>query len=241
MQYFVRYPLADRGRKRPNMLSKIVLVSDHSCSACALRQTVGCMLPAVRLVHIPTILHAVGMIASGRDVDLVLVDYWLPQIYPPHDVNELCRLWPHLPVVVVSAFGQPAGGLEGFRRSVLYAEKSLDGHSLSIALRSVLPGQVLHCPPGPDVSEREEIARLKRRLCTLTDQQFRVLGMLCRGLLNKQIAHELSVEETTVKAHNRDIFRKLRVRSRVEASLKVAELNLGSVLCVREPSEVSAG
>ena len=37
--------------------------------------------------------------------------------------------------------------------------------------------------------------------------------MLCQGMLNKQIAYELDVGETTVKAHITEIFRKLSVCS----------------------------
>jgi DNA-binding NarL/FixJ family response regulator len=46
-------------------------------------------------------------------------------------------------------------------------------------------------------------------LASLTPQQFRVLTMVCEGLLNKQIAYELSVSEATIKAHVTAIFRKL--------------------------------
>jgi DNA-binding NarL/FixJ family response regulator len=51
-------------------------------------------------------------------------------------------------------------------------------------------------------------------LASLTPQQFRVLTMVCEGLLNKQIAYELSVSEATIKAHVTAIFRKLNVRTR---------------------------
>jgi DNA-binding NarL/FixJ family response regulator len=52
---------------------------------------------------------------------------------------------------------------------------------------------------------------LVRRLSSLTPQQIRVLMMLSQGLLNKQIAYELSVSEATVKAHVSAILQKLGV------------------------------
>ena len=48
--------------------------------------------------------------------------------------------------------------------------------------------------------------------------------MLNEGKLNKQIAYELNVGETTVKAHVSAILRKLQVYSRTQAVLKVREL-----------------
>jgi DNA-binding NarL/FixJ family response regulator len=56
--------------------------------------------------------------------------------------------------------------------------------------------------------------------------------MLCQGLLNKQIAHELEVGETTVKAHVSEILRKLSVNSRTQAVLEVSKLDLGAVLAL---------
>jgi DNA-binding NarL/FixJ family response regulator len=46
-----------------------------------------------------------------------------------------------------------------------------------------------------------QTAALMARLATLTPQQVRVLMMLSDGMLNKQIAYELTVSEATVKAH----------------------------------------
>ena len=43
-------------------------------------------------------------------------------------------------------------------------------------------------------------------------------------MLNKQIAHELSVGETTVKAHVSEILRKMNVTSRTRAVLEIAKL-----------------
>ena len=61
-------------------------------------------------------------------------------------------------------------------------------------------------------------------LASLTPQQFRVLTMVCDGLLNKQIAYELSVSEATIKAHVTAIFRKLGVRTRTQAALLLQQM-----------------
>ncbi|MGU5165547.1 response regulator transcription factor, partial [Pseudomonas aeruginosa] len=61
-------------------------------------------------------------------------------------------------------------------------------------------------------------------LASLTPQQFRVLTMVCEGLLNKQIAYDLNVSEATVKAHVTAIFRKLNVRTRTQAALLLQQM-----------------
>ncbi|MDF5446629.1 LuxR C-terminal-related transcriptional regulator, partial [Vibrio parahaemolyticus] len=56
-------------------------------------------------------------------------------------------------------------------------------------------------------------------------QQYKVLGMLSDGLLNKQIAYELNVSEATIKAHMTAIFRKLGVKNRTQAVIMLTEMS----------------
>lgn len=56
--------------------------------------------------------------------------------------------------------------------------------------------------------------------------QMRILDGVRRGLLNKQIAYELTVSEATVKAHMTAIMRKLDVRNRTQAALVARSLGL---------------
>jgi DNA-binding NarL/FixJ family response regulator len=76
------------------------------------------------------------------------------------------------------------------------------------------------------------------RLKTLTPQQLRVLEMLRRGMLNKQIAYELKVGETTIKAHASEIFRRLNVSSRTMAAMELTKVDLESI--VSDPNEKKA-
>ena len=64
-------------------------------------------------------------------------------------------------------------------------------------------------------------------MATLTPQQVRVLMMLSEGLLNKQIAYQLSVSEATVKAHVSAILQKLGVESRTQAVIAAAKIEAG--------------
>ena len=70
-------------------------------------------------------------------------------------------------------------------------------------------------------------ADLAGRLASLTPQQFRVLSLVAEGLLNKQIADRLDVQERTVKAHLSAIFEKLGVRNRTHAGVVLRELEIG--------------
>jgi DNA-binding NarL/FixJ family response regulator len=58
----------------------------------------------------------------------------------------------------------------------------------------------------------------------------RVLQMLRQGLLNKQIAFDLGVGETTVKAHVSEILRKLRVSSRTQAVIEASKIDFDAII-----------
>lgn len=58
----------------------------------------------------------------------------------------------------------------------------------------------------------------------LSQREEEVLGLIQRGLSNKEIAHHLSIELTTVKNHVHSVLRKLHVGTRAEAA-RAADLN----------------
>ena len=74
-------------------------------------------------------------------------------------------------------------------------------------------------------SSRQD-TELAARLASLSPQQFRVLTLVAQGLLNKQIADRLDVQERTVKAHLSAIFERLGVRNRTQAGVVLRELEL---------------
>jgi DNA-binding NarL/FixJ family response regulator len=98
---------------------------------------------------------------------------------------------------------------------------------MQTAIRAVLAGDVF-VPATFDLAQAidPETSELLRRLTRLTPQQLRVLAMLNEGLLNKQIAHELSVSEATIKAHVSAILSKLGVESRTQAVIATSRLEI---------------
>jgi DNA-binding NarL/FixJ family response regulator len=104
---------------------------------------------------------------------------------------------------------------------------------LAEAIQDIMEG-LIYLPKGYDPPQHGDQAHreddLIARLSSLTPQQLRVLQMLRQGLLNKQIAHELDVGETTVKAHVSEILRKLNVASRTQAVIEVSKIDFDTVL-----------
>jgi two-component system nitrate/nitrite response regulator NarL len=72
---------------------------------------------------------------------------------------------------------------------------------------------------------RDEAQAEERSLAPLTDREKDILGCLAAGLSNKLIARELDIAEGTVKVHIKNLLKKLRFRSRLEAAVWAIEQN----------------
>ena len=114
-----------------------------------------------------------------------------------------------------------------------FIPKSSHVQTMRDAVAAVLNGSVW-MPPGVSAGGAgdAETDKLALRLATLTPQQVRVLMMLREGLLNKQIAYNLSVSEATVKAHVSAILQKLNVESRTQAVIAASRIDGDAVQSV---------
>jgi len=86
-----------------------------------------------------------------------------------------------------------------------------------------------YAPPKGAERGRAGDNDIMTRLRDLSPQQLLVLDMIRTGLQNKQIAHELGIAETTVKAHVSEILRKLKVLSRTQAVVEVSKVDFATL------------
>jgi DNA-binding NarL/FixJ family response regulator len=222
---------------------RFLIIDDHPLFREALQSALQLAYPDAETVEARLIEEALDVIEQGQDFDLALLDLSIPGVQGFEGLLTIRTRYPRLPVVVVSGHEDPRVVSETLSYGAAgFIPKSARKDDLARAIREVMEGEV--CVPRnfvelPDDPGREDRAELVRRLATLTPQQTRVLGMLRQGLLNKQIAYELQVGETTVKAHVSEILRKLHVYSRTQAVIEVSRLDHGELF--REAEEFGAG
>lgn len=211
---------------------EILIADDHPLFRSALHQALSLGLgPDARLVEAESIADLEARLTEKSDWDLVLLDLNMPGAYGFSGLVLLRGQYPQVPVMMVSAQEEAAVvvksrefGASGF------IPKSSSLETIQQAVRTVLNGDVWWpAQVNESVSVSSEAKAASEGLASLTPQQFRVLTMVCEGLLNKQIAFELSVSEATIKAHVTAIFRKLNVRTRTQAALLLQQLeSIGS-------------
>ena len=74
---------------------------------------------------------------------------------------------------------------------------------------------------------RQEAVVINRSQAGLTDRELSILKCLAHGMSNKLIARELDIMDSTVKVHIRNLLKKLKFRSRVEAAVWAVSNNIG--------------
>jgi DNA-binding NarL/FixJ family response regulator len=221
--------------------ASILIVDDHPLFVEALKLVIQEAFPQARLSEATSIDSARRVLEREGPFDLVLLDLSMPGTRGLDGLIELRSRYPRLPIVVVSALEDPriihevmTSGAAGF------ISKSSRGSDLGSAIKEALAGSIV-LPRGYRPPQTDAPSDLSTRLATLTPQQVRVLHMLRQGLLNKQIAYDLGVGETTVKAHVSEILRKLKVSSRTQAVIEAAKIDFDVILAQTPEDETRRG
>jgi DNA-binding NarL/FixJ family response regulator len=207
---------------------RLIIADDHPLFRGALREAVTGQFKRIDIAEAGSFDEITKLLGRDGEYDLILLDLAMPGVRGFSGLMCLRAQYPSVPVVIVSANEDPVVirrcmhfGAAGF------IPKTLGVDTMRTAIARVLDGGEW-VPPDVDLdgSADGQAADLLARLATLTPQQVRVLMMLSEGLLNKQIAYELTVSEATVKAHVSAILQKLGVESRTQAVIAAAKIEI---------------
>jgi DNA-binding NarL/FixJ family response regulator len=208
---------------------RLLIADDHPLFRGALREAVRGLFEPDAIAEAGSFDEISKLLDRNNDADLVLLDLAMPGVRGFSGLMYMRAQYPGVPVVIVSGNDDPAV----IRRCMDFGASGFIPKTLSIkaireAIERVLGGGIW-TPPDIDLSAKSDdhSAAILARLASLTPQQVRVLMMLSEGLLNKQIAYELSVSEATVKAHVSAILQKLGVESRTQAVIAASKIEGG--------------
>ncbi|APE43505.1 DNA-binding response regulator [Sulfitobacter alexandrii] len=208
-----------------------LIVDDHPLFCDALELTLRSVADYRDVRTANSLSGALAELDRSPPPDLVLLDLNLPDVSGLDGLLKLKRQAAGAHVIIVTSVtdntvinGAIAAGASGF------VPKHSRRGIFKDAIAAIRAGQV-YTPVGfvPGEAAPEKNATL-RNLSSLTNQQARILELICAGKLNKQIAYDLSIAETTVKAHVTAIMRKLGVQSRTQAVLVAHEARFTSQL-----------
>ena len=209
-------------------MNELLIADDHPLFREALRGLVSKHYPNTKIYEAESADSLFTLVNDHPEADLLLLDLNMPGAEGYSSLVFLRSQHPQLPIVIISAHEDPILMRRAVEHGAMgYIPKSANIETLCTAIDQILLGEIWlpeNAQTGPVVSAKEkEAAKL---VSELTPQQFRVLQMATNGQLNKQIAYDLGVSETTIKTHMTAIFRKLGVNNRTQAVLLAYQLGI---------------
>lgn len=199
----------------------VLIADDHPLFRAALRRAVEEALGAAEVIEVHDAESLRTAAARAPDIDLVLLDLMMPGSRSFAPLAWLRSQHATMAVIVVSANESAAVARAALEFGAAgYVPKSAPLGDLVDAIRRVLAfGQWSAAALEESAMAETGPTVIARRLASLTPQQYRVLELLARGKLNKQIAAELGITEQTIKAHVSAALAKLGARNRTQATL----------------------
>ena len=125
-----------------------------------------------------------------------------------------------LPIIFVTGHGDIPMSVGAMKAgAVEFLTKPFNDEVLLTAIRQALERSRLA------LAQEAEIQQLRDRYASLTARERDVMALVVSGLLNKQVAGELGITESTVKAHRGQVMQKMKANSVADLVKMTARLH----------------
>ena len=200
---------------------RVLFVEDHQLLADALSALLG-REPDIEIVGVAgTVADAKAM--SRERLDVVLMDYHLPDGTGAEATRAIKARWPGARVVMVTALTDDEtvlesiqAGADGYLTKDRAAEDVVKAVRTAYAGETLLPRQVI-VEIARRVSAARERNEERRIVEPLTPRELEVLRALTDGLSTPEICERLFIAPNTLRTHVQNVMGKLRVHSKLEA------------------------
>jgi DNA-binding NarL/FixJ family response regulator len=200
---------------------RVLLVDDHQLLTGALSRMLASETD-IQVVGVAATVAEAKAIARER-LDVVLMDYRLPDGTGAEATRAIKARWPAARVVMLTALNDDEtvlesiqAGADGYLTKDRAVEEVVDAVRAAHAGETLLPRSVI-----VGIAQRVAAARdrgtERRPIDPLTQRELEVLKALTEGLSTPEICDRLSIAPNTLRTHVQNIMGKLRVHSKLEA------------------------
>lgn len=203
---------------------KLLIADDHDL----VRETLAAFLSQqadFEVTVAATLSEALELIKAKGRFHLILLDYTMPGMNGLDGLGLAQEANAPWPVAVMSGTATKAiaeqaiaSGARGFLPKTMSASSMVNAIRFMSAGETFVPVSFMTAEEAPE----EPVGLAK----DLTQRETQVLGALCRGLSNKEIARELDLREVTIKLHVKTLCRKLDAKNRTQAAMIAKEAGL---------------
>ena len=211
----------------------VLLVDDEALTRATLRDYLA-IDPGIEVVgEAGNGRTAVGQ-AAGLSPDVILMDMQMPVMDGVNATREIHAAHPHIVILGLSTFSTERYVVDLLRAGASgYLVKDTDPHRMVEAIRASLAGESVlspevtrHVVKGLEGSVPAEVVPDPVLETALTEKELEVIQLLARGMSNREMAEELFITESTVKARFVKVMEKLGVRDRVQIFVTAIEHGL---------------
>src|SRR5437868_2700466 len=154
----------------------------------------------------------------------IVLDVRLPGLSGLDLQRELAAANIHTPIIFITGHGDIPMTVRAMKAgAVEFLTKPFREQDLLDAIQQALERDQL------ERGQRSEMAALRSRYTSLTPRESEVMGLVVKGLLNKQIAFELGTSEITIKLHRAQVMQKMRAESLADLVRMAERLGISSV------------
>ena len=213
--------------REPQNRIRILIVEDQPICRLGIKMSLNqADVPCVVEGEVEDVSHAVAFLEQrSRDIDLILLDYVLPDGTGKDVIEAAKEICPQVKIVILS--GEAGGaivkqlmdsGISGFM------SKNVKPEELSQVLASVMQGR--NYIAENKMLLQDDVKADFETLKTLTRREMELISHCATGLTTKQIAEEMNIAPHSVENMKSVLFGKLAVRSTSELILYAFRVGL---------------
>lgn len=191
---------------------RFLIADDHSLIRQALELNLRRCWPDAEIVSVSD--YPTAWDAAAHPFDLCICDLSMPGATPMEGIGRLLAIQPTMRIVAITGSADDNALQQVSSLNIMrIVTKTTDPASVEDAIRFALAGS----------KSRRDKAASSQGAGSLTAAQHSVLGLMCKGHTNKEIAQSLKIAPSTVKTHVDNILLRLGARNRTEACLKLSK------------------
>jgi DNA-binding NarL/FixJ family response regulator len=201
---------------------EILVADDHKLLREGLKPFLTELADDAVILEAATFRETIDVAAGTQGLRLILLDLTMPGMNGMGGIEILRAEHPDVPVVILSGDSRRETVLNALQAGASgFIAKTVSGAALVNALRLVLAGETYLPPSTTDGDDDGDApapaAPPPSRLEGINGRDREILALVVEGLTNKEIGRRIGLQEVTIKAHLRSLYRRIGATNRAQA------------------------
>ena len=191
------------------MPGRVHVVDDDASFRTAIERRLT--LAGYQVATYPSAQQLLDRLPDENEPACILLDVRIPGLSGPELQGRLNALGSTLPIVFLTGYADTPTTVRTIKAGAEdFLTKPVESADLLGAIERAMARHAVRR------NEHQKLEDMRALLAALTARERQVFGLVVRGRLNKQIAHELGTTERTIKAHRHQVMEKMKVQSLAE-------------------------